>query len=373
MADPSLKERINALCDASERAVDALPEIERLDPSLDGRLNSRLAGLLEASRYRLAGIDPDHPDVAAAVESAQELLDEVLNFVYGAAARRVRLDGGLCQLAEAWLDDLSDRADLRRVGVVIPSDTEFMVTLAQVVRLRFVHDGIYGLPAAAHEYGHFVAGELVSKNSKDGLPNWTFPVSEALRHASLEADRPSLWSLGHEVFADSFATYVCGPAYVNMCLRLRFHPAVAELTVARTHPPPTTRARIILATLERMAADEPAGGFLPMVVGNLQSFWVNASGITPEPEQPELNDLAKACWNILDTNRHTRQLRYRTYPRAYNLADRLLEAEDPLREDDTIADVLNAAWRRRLNEDSRRTTREVARRAHELCTRLAKS
>jgi hypothetical protein len=372
MEDLWLKQRINALYDASERALQALPEIETLDRTLSKRLDNRLVSLLMDSRDRLAGLDSDGMDVAGAVQSAQELLDEVLGFVYGATARRVRLDGGLCQLAEVWLDDLSDRADLRQVGVVIPSETEFVVTVTEVIRLRYIHDGIYGLPVAAHEYGHFVAGHLVRKGTKDGLPNWTFPVSEALRNAASEADRPNLWLLGHEVFADSFATYVCGPAYANMCLRLRFHPAVAAFTVAKTHPPPEARARIILATLERMAADE-SGGFLPMAVGTLRRFWASASNIAAEPKRPDLDFLAQESWDILDNNRHTRQLRYRTYSRAYELADWLLEADDPLREGDTIADVLNAGWCRRLREDGQDRIGEIARRMHELCRKLAKS
>jgi hypothetical protein len=368
MADSLRRARIDALREASSRARLALPEIEALDRSLAGRLRSRVEGLLEQSLRELDGPDATGPDV---IRAAQELLDEVLGFAYGAAARRVQLEGGMCGLAEAWLDSLSDRADLRPVGVVIPSDAEFMVSLTQVIRLRFVHDGIYGLPVAAHEYGHFVAGELVRAGTKDSLPDFTFPVAEALRNAVLQADRPNLWSLGHEVFADSFATYICGPAYVHMCLRLRFHPSIAEFTADRAHPPPSSRARVILGTLERMAACDPSG-FVPMAAQNLRSFWAAASPAA-QPDQPDLDQLAKESWDILDANRHTRKLRYATFPRAYELANQFLDEDDPLREGDTIADVVNAAWNRRILTDDRRVIERIGERAGEMCRRLAGS
>ena len=239
---------------------------------------------------------------------------------HGAASRWAGIDAGACALAEAWLDELSARAGHRGVGVVIPAEHEFLHATTQVIRLRFPDDGFWGLPVAVHEYGHFVAEMLVRRTSARNLPYWAFPVADLLREAAEEF--PALWSIGHELFADVFAVFVAGPAYVNTCLRLRFD-AMRAHDVSDTHPSAARRAQVQLRTLERMHQSMPGGGYLAGARSTLAEYWeaaVTAVGLDPAPPASEdLDALDAAFWDLLTDDRNTVPLRYTSYDGAVAL------------------------------------------------------
>jgi len=366
MTDTAVTEHGQELRKALEQARRKLPDIERLDESLGSRMKSRFIGMMEDHERKLEAPGDDYAEVFL---EAENLLAEFLDYLYGAAARSVKIDGGVCQLAEAWLDQLSDDADLRPVGVVIPADAEFMSTLAQVIRLRFYQDGVYGLPIAAHEYGHFVADQLVERKDRDGLPDWVFPVAAGLRKAAEEAERPKLWRMGHEIFADTFATYVCGPAYAHAYLRPRYQ--AEQHRVSDTHPTVAARAGVILATLDKMAETDDAGGWLPVAAGNLRR-WAKATGRFGDLTMAdELEEIAQLSWSVLEDDRHTGRLRYRTYPRACELAERLPDTLQAIEGKDSVADLLNAAWRYRAGTRCEaKTLDKISARVSEQCARL---
>ena len=106
------------------------------------------------------------------------LFEESLALVEGALVRGAKLDNGLCQIADALLDELRTKADVAWGRFTILAEGEFFGEMAQIIRLRFPEVSIWNLPIAAHEFGHFVGPEL-----KQPGPFGTFryPFQEELR------------------------------------------------------------------------------------------------------------------------------------------------------------------------------------------------
>ena len=120
----------------------------------------------------------------------------------------------------------------------------------------------------------------------------------AARIAVERAKRPNLGNFAEELFADTFATYVGGPAYAYSCLLLRLNPTAAHGDVKPTHPASVKRAVAILTTLDALEAAHQrsgkAAGSLAPWVADLRAAWADrlrAAGVAAEPS-PEAAEYA---------------------------------------------------------------------------------
>jgi hypothetical protein len=352
--------RVATLRRALDHARAAIPVVQGLDPTLRERLANRVDRRIEEVRADLADIDRD--DAATSnrrIGAGDELIEETLAFLAAAAARRIGLDYGVTNLAMNWLDRLSDLAELPHVAVVIPAVAEFTGMVSSVVRLRVPLDGVWGLPVAVHEYGHFVAANLTRRQEVETTVRTVTPVEDLLHDAATSAELPLLYSHGHELFADAFAAATAGPAYSHYCLRYRFMPSAAQETTG-THPSTVRRVRIQFAVLAMLAKDDPSG-FLSADVSALREQWnaeLAAVGVSPEvPAYHELDQLESDIVSLVLKDRRLRRLRYGDHLSAYALAEAGLLANGR----PTVAHIVNAAWRARAKierdvDDAERVT-----------------
>jgi hypothetical protein len=237
---------------------------------------------------------------------------------------------------------------------VIPAPTEFTGMQTQVVRLKMPSDGMWALPVAVHEYGHFVASVLSSRETNGGIPESVVRVERLLHGRSADTELPLLYWHGHELFADGLATLVTGPAHAEYCVRYRFDPAVANHPTP-THPAPARRLRFQLTVLDRLAADDTSG-LLAGDAARLRDDWsklVAAAGQEAEvPADEQLDTLEPDLLKLLLESEQLKSIRYDEHPSAGKLAESRLAR---LQAGASVAHVMNAAWmeRRRIEREQR--------------------
>jgi hypothetical protein len=201
--------------------------------------------------------------------------------------------------------------------------------------------GLWGLPVAVHEYGHFVAATYTRRDVVDGVPTTVVPVEDLLHDAAVE--RPVVYTHGHELFADGLAVSVAGPAYTAYCLRYRFDAAAAQ-TSTGTHPAQVRRVRLQLAVLDALAQNDP-GGFLQMAASGLRKRWgqlLEGAGVKQDPDpDADLDPLEERLVRMVLDEDRLRRVHYGGHQIARQLAEASLRPAD-----DTpgIAHVLNGAW-----------------------------
>ena len=348
--------RMTSMRAALERARDTLPRLAELDAQLAERLNRRFSLLTEDFEERAArALDGEAVTLLA---EGEELIGETVAVLGGAAARHYRVDEGLTSIALAWLDWLSDRQDLPRVTAVVPAIGELTGMVTRVVRLRVPFDGIWGLPVAVHEYGHFLAAVRDETTYSGGVPKRKLPVEEALY---AESEKPLNYRHGHELWADMVASFVAGPAYTDYCLRYRFDPATADLPSA-THPPTARRMRVQFTVLERLAKEDKSG-YLQGELARLRQSWADALKAAGSTGAIQADDVLDELERVLDAFAADclRPIQYGHHARANALSEaRLDECGDDL----TATHILNAAWIARRSGSL--TTSEVARKATKL-------
>jgi hypothetical protein len=346
-ANDAIELKVAAMRRALEHARDAIPQVTRIDAELGRRLRSRFALLADAADSSLESLDPSNrEDGHKRLRQGQDLIAETLGFLAAASARRINLDDGMTSLAQDWLDTLSDTAGLPQIAVVIPAPTEFTGMVTQVVRLRLPVDGVWGLPVAIHEYGHFVASQMARRADRDGIERTVIPVEDLLHSTASKEDLPLLYWHGHEVFSDAFAAATAGPAYTHYCIRYRFDPLTAH-EVTATHPSAARRVRVQLTVLGALARND-RGGFLAGEVAGLRKRWLTgleASGVDPgEAPDPALDQLENDLIQLLLADEALSRIRYRDHAAARALAEQPLDQQ---RQPPSVAHALNAAWCRR--------------------------
>jgi hypothetical protein len=344
-----------------------------IDTSLLDRVWVRLTKLLNEQRTNLDGLDQQVREgetmaatwgnLRAIQEASVPLFAESLAFLEGVVARRAGVDGGLCELADALLIDLSRKADVPWERFTILSEGEYWADMADVIRLRFPEVSIWSLPVAIHEFGHFL-GPRLERKGPGGTSIHPFQVmleaewqrgidegpnpGEAMRMA--EQNRSHL----HELFADVLAAYAAGPAYLATCVFVRFNPHAAYRE-DQTHPAPAARMQAIMETLRLM--DEAGGGYdrpyrdIREYVGRAWSDGLAGAG---EPQALGESDAERLTRRVEELHgllrREVPTLAYAGWWNARKLRDSLTNPAgvQPLRDDDTMIDVINAAWLARI-------------------------
>jgi hypothetical protein len=308
-------------------------------------------------------------------QSCLTLAREYLAFALSGFARQAQLDGGLLQIADALLGELSQRVMVSWEPLTVLAETEWYGEEAQIIRLRFPETSIWNLPVAAHEFGHFAGPRLSVRADTGRAWELTYPVATMLRR---ELGRgPMYWSRMHEFFADAFAVFLTGPAYACTCLLLRFDPTRPD-SDGPTHPGYAKRAYLMARMLEKMDKTGASTSYFG-VLRQLKERWranVTEAGTLDGRKVSELEakvaadvePTAEEIWKLLQETVPAQ--RYRGMPTAQALKPTLLgdPAATP-REAPTLADALNAAWLCRLDhwDDDRDATATIAARALELC------
>jgi hypothetical protein len=326
------------------RARAALPLVTKLDPVLGARVTQQFGdrAIRAAADLQTHEQSGDAEKLALAIARAEELLEESLAYLAAASATRTGMDEGSTHLAETWLDRLSRRAKLPLVAVVMPAFEESTRITSTVVRLRLPSHGVWGIPVAVHEFGHFVVARLTEVQTEGGLAQTDLAVEKLVRAASDAAELPQLYLHGHELFADAFAAAVAGPAYSRYCLRYRFPPETAHQPKA-THPSSARRMRLQLRILEDLGRRDRTG-FLAGEANTVRREWftrLGEVGLAPEvPTDERLDALEDELVSVVLDNEIIKLIQYQEHTVAWDLAVRGLVPKGRL----TTAQVVNAAW-----------------------------
>jgi hypothetical protein len=278
---------------------------------------------------------------------------EYLDFLSGLALRDTGLDQGMCRIADRLLRDGGRLPDnFTWDSLTIPTQREALqATLAKIVRLGFPEWTIWALPLAVHEFGHVAVTidkvkEFVSQRAGD----------EQARHR-LEV-----------CLADAFATHMMGPAYACAVILLRLDPCTAfapeddRLT--------EKRARVVLAMLEYMdGLGQTDAGAYSQIRSLLESEWEDALrqvGVAETLSEDEEQEIRQWVKLISQTMGKVRALPPSVWPRVTELAEILDPAQVEnvkVRLDDDLRVVLNAAWKKRIDDKDLSRVDDVARAA----------
>lgn len=356
-----LEAQIVALDQELSRAEAALL---KMDPDLRKRLTVRFNKLfndqskaLESLRKLVgkgASLNTCWSSYRRILQECAPLFQECLALTQGALVRKEGIDNGLCRIADTLLDDLSHRTDIQWGRFTILAEGEFFTHMAQVIRLKFPEIGVWNLPVAAHEFGHYV-GPKLEVQEPDGMSS--HPFQDLIRDEAAQRGEQHSYFV-HEYFADLFAVYSLGPAYACTCILLRFDPSSAY-EEGQYHPSAAKRAYWILKVLDKM--DEAKGGVTRPnrgIIQHLGDVWRGGLAATHQPESLDkdvtnpIDALLRKLYRFVDDAWPDAQ--YDGWSRAVELAPRLLTDKDPaqvLSATDRLPDVLNAAWRCRLEQE----------------------
>jgi hypothetical protein len=274
------------------------------------------------------------------------LFDDILAFLQGARTRGRDVDGGLCEIADAMLDELDDACELGWHRFTMLADAAFFSDDRQIVRLRFPFCGVWGLPVAAHEFGHFAAFRLgFGQGDKTRSLEFKSYLEDYLtNHADLGRE----WrAYLEEFFADVFATFTMGPSYLFTSMLLQFAVSAAN-DATDTHPSYARRAYVMQSTLRRMNLEADSSGDFDQVIQLLDKCWktaldsANSPVALPPTEEERLSDIAGDTYRLL--SRAAGRARYNRWQKAKELQSDLIEDIGELEDSYGIRDLLNAAW-----------------------------
>jgi hypothetical protein len=388
----ALLAQISALAQEMERLGQTMAALLTVVPGLEEAARQRFGDPLAgrqadlrrlAERISAGGSAPeDWTSLRQTRQQCITLAREYLAFAQGELARQAGLDGGVLQIADAFIAELSQRVKVRWDPLTVLAETEWYGEEAQIIRLRFPEASIWNLPVAAHEFGHFAGPRLETRTFTGRTWDLSYPVADMLRR---ELGRGRIeWSRAHEYFADAFAVYLAGPAYACACLLLRFDPGVPN-SDGPTHPSYAKRAYLMARTLEKMDQAD-ATTFYVGVVRQLRERWRASMTEAAADGQPiaeleaavaaEAEPTVAAMWELLQATVPTQ--RYGGMAAAQTVKAALFSGSptpphavggSPV----TLTDALNAAWLSRLDhwDDDRDATATIAASAHQMCLAIA--
>ena len=367
-ADDQLKVRLTGLRAELDQIAELVAALD--DPTANKQLRATLQHEVARLGDQLVATD-DWSAIAGAARSIRRLAAESMELSSGLATRGRGLDDGLCALADVLLYEVSTGGP-PWVMATIPADSDFFNERDHVIRLRWPGDGVWTLPLALHELGHFVGRRLETSEALD-VERWAVlrPFEERLSVTGEEM--PADWHHLHELFADAYAVYVGGPAYLACCVTVGFDPT-ADASAAKTHPAPSRRVAFMVEVLTRMNGFRDNSASLAFEIQAWQQRWTEIVTVAGTPIDAGLTpadiELVDVLWAILHD--HLPNARYRTLNAAKSMSGQLLSPIDPLVPGQaTMADVVNALWcaRRERNADPD----AVARRGRTLLEMVAAS
>jgi hypothetical protein len=284
-------------------------------------------------------------------DQCKPLFGECLAYLQAARARGAEADAKLCGVADALLDELNAACELNWRRFIILAGDESFSDRVQIIRMRFPFSGVWDLPVAAHEFGHFAAFRVTAATANNGR---SLLFREYLdRYLEQHPDLGEEWNYYlNEFFSDIFATFVLGPSYACTSLLLRFTVADVNKESDQRHPSYAKRAFAILETLRRMNSAEGTEGHFSDVLNLLKSEWAEAllsakveTALSPEV-QNQIGAIARDIFWIL--HRGCRNARYTGWQTALTLHFGWQANDETVAQKPAIRDLLNAAWLARL-------------------------
>jgi hypothetical protein len=194
--------------------------------------------------------------------------EDVLLFVQGSLVRAAGLEGGICAIVDHLLDGMAT-VTVPWERTAIPAPREATSNRTWVIGVRASEATIWSLPLVVHEFGHFAVtrledryGERPGARLLDG--SW---LDERFRDADRNAARRFFaHPCAHELFADTLAGHLLGPAYVAALVwRARPHRAWQP---TGDHPGWGFR---VLASLHAAGAD----GRWKWILDRIRSRWLD--------------------------------------------------------------------------------------------------
>ncbi|MFD9030621.1 hypothetical protein ACFVZW_05575 [Streptomyces sp. NPDC059567] len=350
--------------------------VQSIGPELRGRVATRLTTAFHLRGVEAAKLLAEIEDGGAPETmwtelyrlqlELDELFEETLSLVEGAALRAASLDDGYCQLADALLDEIGGKTPVAWDSFTVLGTEEIFARSTRVIRVRFPGRSFWDLPVVAHEYGHF-AGPAVTV---DGGVRTVHPLEDLLDGA-LEGSSGATWPWLHELFADAFASFVLGPAYGLACAFDRFDPAVAR-NGTETHPAPNIRMAAIGAALDRLNRDHRYDYALHTMRTAWNSGTADAGTGGEEGLTEPFGSWLDACMNFMSG--HLPEAGYGGWWTAQELAHHFGEDEQEGPEHHgsgpegayRICDIVNAGWLARIDAADARARLRIARQARKL-------
>jgi len=310
------------------------------------------------------------------------------------------------EMAQMLIEDLNGRGGKGWAPVLIVGEERLGHSVAEIIRLRFPACDIWHLPFTAHEYGYLVAqlrqldrfenfraqvrNNVDPRRHKNNAPpdDESCYLEEVRRmwriyygaETSQERDNfyknheQELIALGRRqdtllcrLFADAFATFFLGPAYVYALLYLRFIPDETLYQPSATMPAFAHRFFIAMETLKWMN-EEPSlnnggnGLFADEVDPTTGVPYLWRKTLDGAKNDDRYKEIGKACdlWltqikeilnaNFIASMDETRD----NWLNAMELKEKLknVELKIELKGDDwpSIWEVLNAAWSARWDK-----------------------
>lgn len=341
-----------------------LAELDQLLASLEAVLPARSGVgrvvldrfelLINGLRTKLARI----PDADAWAELAKlrrsiaEIKQEALAFVQGVLLRERPLDNGIGAVGERLLAELLERTGEERKVLLAVSDNEFFKHTVSMVRGRFPDVSVWNLPILAHELGHHVAATLPHSDPalhEEDRPVMTYLSEEADDETSFAGvERAVALAHLHELFADVYATYVLGAAYPLNMVTLSASPDGFGAS-SRTHPSWSRRVHTIRAVADVLGVGGVGAAGYRDLATTISRIWREIAGT----DDSTADERAVA---ELQAGAMVKLLVEHAFPRArYDMPERVneivIEPDQPfvaLDDQVTLTDVLNAAWRWRI-------------------------
>jgi hypothetical protein len=354
----ALQAQVDAQIETLRTAARFLESVE-LSRMVGGQLNpafraefGRRQQALASLRRDLDGQQPAGDGWARLEEEAlanRRLYQRLLGYIEAELFRSAGLDEGVATIADALLAELATVTDLPWRRQVLMGGEDVYDERSELVRIRFPQYSIWLVPVLAHEFGHFASSRIfddargtpvlaaIAAMAGQGLES--FQAEDA---AAIRAQRESFL---HELFADTFATWVLGPAFACSCLLLALNPMVRA---SRQHPSARVRAHGILLGLGRLNQLAVGRPFTP-VLARLSPLW-------PDAATMEGVDVVKATSAFLDILAAwlPPEARYDSWLEDATLS----KAVDAMRKDGkpnaatreaTLRTLLNASWSARLD------------------------
>ncbi len=367
-----------ARLDQAQQAIATQGQNTRLQRRIGDDLARRLSEHrenLRARRNRIAaaGTVPDNAWAEVKSSASASLLDECLLYLQAARSRGTDVAADLCEITDALFEELARKAQSVswKSFSVFAAEDSFDV-LTQIIRVRYPISGVWDIPVAVHEFGHFLSGHLREVRA-DGSPSLpfheyknTFIPPEGTNQPTGQPGDPEekgpAARLGpdyrawlDEIFADVFAAYAAGPSFACSCLLFRFDPTSALDESDGKHPSYAKRAYSILQTLRRLNNEQTERGRLTAVINLLDESWAAACAaarIAAEVSEKDRNWLdgqVSSFYFMLKLSEGG--LRFSDWEAA---SDKLDWLENPPESPGkfTLVQLLNAAWMLRLNPQS---------------------
>jgi len=350
-------------------------DLESITPQLRERIFIRLGTRIYQEQQRLEALQNRfHSDrnkekiweaVTSFERSLRELFEECLALIEGAAVRQIEGPGLFCSMADAIVDDILSNIDMEWKAFTVPATSEFFSGSSRVIRVRYPSMSIWDLPIVAHELAHFVVPALSSQRGD----NIERPFEQLMDATKQTEQGKSHFERLNEIFADMFAAYVCGPAYLLSCILLRFDPVNATRASFRY---PAEDDRVLAITEVFRGSDYES--YRSIVDFGLEAWkraMLNSGDTLPDTDQQRNSEyMLRRILDILEE--YLPFARFSGLDQARSVSDRLERAiSDSSSEEDMYyrlpentrpVHLLNGAWLARLrspdlSEEVERLTR----------------